>query len=101
MSLPLYSVKAKQTTIHENRVFVKEGDQLYELIYAAPAEDYETWLEAFRTLVESFTFLDKPADRVSCRRVTTVVPKPVREDSPEYEAESGQSDEEELEHHQN
>jgi len=101
MSLPLYSVKAKQTTIREDRVFVKQGDQLYELIYAAPAEDYETWLEAFRTLVESFTFLDKPADRVSYRRVTTVVPQPVREDSPEYEAESGQSDEEDLEHHQN
>ena len=99
MPLPLYSVKAKQTTIREDRVFVKQGDQLYELIYAAPAEDYETWLEAFHTLVESFTFPEEPADRVSYRPVATAVPQPVREESPGYEAKENQSDEQ-SEHHQ-
>ncbi len=93
MSLPLYSVKAKQTTICEDRVFVKQGNQLCELIYAAPAEDYETWLGAFRTLVESFTFLEEPADRVSYHPVATAVPQHMREESSGYEAERSQNDE--------
>ena len=94
MLLPLYSVKAKQTTIREDRVFVKQGDQLYELIYAAPEEDYETWLGAFRALVESFAFLEEPVSRVSYRPVITAAPQYVREDTMEYGDDRGESDEE-------
>jgi hypothetical protein len=99
MPLPLYSVKAKQTTIREDRVFVKQGDQLYELIYAAPAEDYETWLGAFRTLVESFAFSEEPVAMAPYRSVERVAPQPVREESPGYEAKENQSDEQ-SEHNQ-
>lgn len=90
MSLPLYSVKAKQTTIREDRVFVKQGDQLYELIYAAPAEDYETWLAAFRTLLESFTFSEQPVAMVPYSSVEGAAPQPVREESQGYEAKENQ-----------
>lgn len=99
MPLPLYSVKAKQTAIREDRVFVKQGDQLYEFIYAAPVEDYEAWLGAFQTLVESFAFSKKPTDMPSYRPVATAVPQPVREESPGYETEEDQS-EGEPEHRQ-
>jgi hypothetical protein len=93
MSLPLYSVKAKQTTIREDRVFVKQGDQLCELIYAAPAEDYETWLGAFHTLVDSFAFSEEPVAMAPYRSMERVAPQPVREESPEYEAERDQGNE--------
>jgi len=99
MLLPLNSLDAKQTPICERRIFFEENDQLYELDYTAPEEDYETWLGAFRTLVESFTFLEEPADRVSYRPVATAVPQHMREESPGYEAERNQSDEQ-SEHNQ-
>ena len=92
MPLPLYSVKAKQTTIREDRVFVKQGDQLYELIYAAPAEDYETWQGAFRILVQSFAFPEEPVSRVSYRPVITAAPQYVGEDAMEYETEREEGD---------
>jgi hypothetical protein len=97
MLLPLYSVKAKQTTIREDRVFVKQGDQLYELIYAAPEEDYETWLGAFRALVESFAFLEEPVSRVSYHPVITAVPQYVGEDAMEYKV-GKEEDDGESEH---
>lgn len=92
MLLPLNSLNAKQTPIRERRIFLEESNQLYELDYTAPEEDYATWLEAFHTLVESFTFLEEPADRASYRPVVTAVPQPPREESPGYEAEEGQND---------
>ena len=92
MLLPLNSVEAKQTLIRERRIFLKQGGQLYELLYAAPEEDYETWLGAFHTLVQSFAFPEEPADRVFYRPVETAVPQYVREESPGYEAEGSQSD---------
>ena len=41
------------------RIFFKRGDQLYELRYAAPEEDYEGWPGVFRALVRSFAFLEE------------------------------------------
>jgi hypothetical protein len=87
MLLPLNSLNAKQTPIRERRIFLEESNQLYQLDYTAPEEDYETWLGAFHTLVESFAFPEKPTDMLSYHPVATAVPQPVREESPGYEAE--------------
>jgi hypothetical protein len=92
MPLPLNSVKPQDTLIRERRVFFKRNSHLYELDYAAPEEDYETWLGAFRTLVESFAFAEKPTDVPSYRPMATAVPQPVREESPGYGAKENQSD---------
>ena len=99
MLLPLNSLNAKQTPIRERRIFFEENNQLYELDYTAPEEDYETWLEAFRTLVESFAFSEEPVAMAPYRSVEGAVPQPVREESPGYEAKENQSDEQ-SEHHQ-
>ncbi len=99
MPLPLNSLHPQRTVIRERNIFFKRGNQLYELRYAATEEDYETWLEAFRTLVESFAFPEKPADTLSYRPVATAVPQPVREESTAYEAEENQSDGESATHH--
>jgi hypothetical protein len=92
MPLPLNSIHPQRTVIRECNAFFKRGNQLYELRYAATEEDYETWLEAFRTLVESFAFSEKSTDMLSYRPVATAVPQPVREESPGYEAEESRSD---------
>ena len=91
MPLPLNSVKPQDTLIRERRVFFKRNSHLYELDYAATEEDYETWLGAFRALVESFAFPEKPTDTVFYRPVVTAVPQHAREESPGYEAEESQS----------
>jgi len=100
MPLPLNSIHPQRTVIRERNIFFQRGDQLYELRYAASEEDYETWLGAFRILVESFAFPEKPTDMLSYHPVATAVPQPVREESPGYEAEENQSDGE-SEHRQN
>ena len=99
MPLPLNSVKPQDTLIRERRVFLKRNGHLYELDYAATEEDYATWLGAFRTLVESFAFPEKPAVMPSYRPVVTAVPQPVREESPGYEAKENQNNGESA-HHQ-
>jgi hypothetical protein len=99
MPLPLNSLHPQRTVIRERSIFFRRGSQLYELNYSAPEEDYETWLEAFRVLVESFAFPKKPTDMLSYHPVTTAVPQPVREESPGYETEEDQS-EGEPEHRQ-
>jgi len=92
MPLPLNSLHPQRTVIRERSLFLKRGEQLYELNYGAPEEDYETWLGAFRILVESFAFPEKPTDVPSYRPVATAVPQPVREESPGYGAKENQSD---------
>jgi hypothetical protein len=99
MPLPLNSINPKWTVIRQRRVFLKRGEQLYELRYAAPEEDYETWLEAFRTLVQSFAFLEEPVSRVAYRPIITAAPQCVREETMEYGVDRGGSDEE-SEHHE-
>jgi hypothetical protein len=91
MPLPLNSIHPQRTVIRERNVFFKRGNQLYELRYAATEEDYETWLEAFHTLVGSFAFAEKPTDMLSYRPVVTAVPQPVREETPGYETEESQA----------
>jgi hypothetical protein len=93
MLLPLNSLDAKQTPICERRIFFEENNQLYELDYTAPEEDYETWLGAFRTLVESFAFSEEPVAMAPYRSVERAAPQPVREESPGYEAKESQNDE--------
>lgn len=92
MPLPLNSVDPEWTVIRQRRIFLKRGDRLYELRYVAPEEDYETWLEAFRTLVQSFTFPRESVRRVPYQPVILAAPQSVREESPEYEAKKGQDD---------
>jgi hypothetical protein len=99
MPLPLNSVNPQWTVIRQRRVFFKRGDQLYELRYAAPEEDYEAWLGAFRTLVQTFIFPEESIRRVSYRPIITAAPQYVREDEMEYGADRGESDEQ-SEHHQ-
>ena len=90
MPLPLNSLHPQRTVIRERSIFFRRRDQLYELNYAAPEEDYETWLGAFQTLVESFAFPEKPTDVLSYRPVETAVPQPVREGSSGYDTEESQ-----------
>jgi len=94
MLLPLNSLHPQRTVIRERSIFFRRGNQLYELNYAAPEEDYETWLGAFRALVESFAFLEEPVSRVSYRPVITAAPQYVREETMEYGDDRGESDEE-------
>lgn len=85
MLLPLNSVNPQWTEIRQRRIFLKRGYQLYQLRYAAPGEDYEAWLEAFRTLVQTFAFSEEPVSRVSYQPVILAAPQYVREDAKEYE----------------
>ncbi len=98
MLLPLNSLDAKQTPIRERRIFFEEDDQLYEVDYTAPEEDYETWLGAFRTLVQTFVFPEEPIKRVPYRPIITAAPQYVSEDTMEYGSDRGESDEQ-SEHH--
>lgn len=94
MPLPLNSIHPEWTVIWQRHVFFKRGSLLYDLRYTAPEEDYETWLPALRTLVESFAFAEKPAYRPIYRpAATAAVPQYVHDKSPEYQAEGSQSDE--------
>jgi hypothetical protein len=86
MPLPLNSMNPQWTMIRQRRIFLKRGDRLFELRYAAPEEDYETWLGAFRTLVQTFVFPEESIKRVSYRPIITAVPQYVREDTMEYGA---------------
>lgn len=92
MPLPPNSIDPQWTAIRQRRIFLKRGDQLYELRYAAPEEEYETRLEAFRTLVQSLTFSKESVSRVPYQPVILAAPQYVREESPEYEAKKSQDD---------
>ena len=56
MLLPLNKVYRQPTTIRERHIFLKRDDQLFELSYSAPNEDYATWLDAFRIFAQTFSF---------------------------------------------
>ncbi len=92
MPLPLNSVNPQWTVIRQRRIFFKREDWLYELRYAAPEEDYEAWLEAFRTMVQTFAFPEEPVSKVSYRPIITAVPQYVREDATEYMADREESE---------
>ena len=64
MPLPLNNVNAQMSPIRERRIFLKRDEKIYELVYAATEEDYESWLPAFQTLVRTFTFREEPAKQV-------------------------------------
>jgi hypothetical protein len=54
MPLPLNNVNAQMTPIRERRIFLKQEERIYELIYAATEEDYQTYLPSFKALVHTF-----------------------------------------------
>jgi hypothetical protein len=85
MPLPLNSLHPQWTVIQQRRIFFRRGDQIYELRYVAPAEEYETGLEAFQTLVDSLAFSGEPADVGAYQPVEATVPQAVREVSSGYE----------------
>lgn len=98
MPVPLNSIRPQWTEIRQRTVFFKRGGQLYELHYAAPAEDYPTWLPAFRALVQSFAF-EIETVRPALRRPIAVPAFPqVREDAAEYRADGSSSDEQPEQH---
>ena len=74
MPLPLNNVNAQMTPIRERRIFLKRGNRIYELIYAATEEDYETWLLAFQTLARTFAF----KERIGGRFYSLVTSSPVQ-----------------------
>lgn len=57
MHLPLNTINPQRVEIRAHSIFFKQGGGLYELSYTALSEDYEEHMEAFQTLVESFTFI--------------------------------------------
>lgn len=66
--LPLHSALARPTQIHEATVFVRWGDQLVELRFAAPAEEFAVWQSAFDTLLASLRVVEgSPAGVVAVR----------------------------------
>ena len=91
MPLPPNSIDPKWTLIRDHRIFFQRRDELYALDYSAPEEDYQTWLEAFHTLVGSFAFSEESPHAV-LYDVVEIVPEHVREEPPGYQAEEGQSD---------
>jgi hypothetical protein len=75
--------------VRERSIFLQQGDHLYELNYAAPEEEYATWLEAFQTLVDSLAFSGEPAEVGAYQPVEATVVQPVREVSSGYETMRG------------
>jgi hypothetical protein len=98
MPLPPNSVRPQWTEIRQCTVFFKRGEQLYELHYAAPAEDYPTWLPAFRALARSFAFKAETVQPAPRRPATVPAFPQVREDAPEYEADRSQPNEQPEQH---
>ncbi|MBC7264334.1 MAG: hypothetical protein H5T64_08230 [Chloroflexi bacterium] len=92
MPLPLNSINAQATTIRERHIFLRRGGQLYELLYMALDEDYRTWLEAFRTLVRTFAFLEEPVG-ATFQPLVTPSSQILREDAIGYENDEGKSSE--------
>jgi hypothetical protein len=79
MPLPLNNVNPQWTMIQQRHVACRAGDRLWELGYAAPAEDYQTSLDAFRTLVQTFAPTGESASQMSYHPVITAAPQYVRE----------------------
>lgn len=57
MLLPLNTANPQPIIIRERHVLLQHHGRLFELSYSVSEEDYETWLEAFRILVQTFSFL--------------------------------------------
>lgn len=98
MPLPVNSVDPKWTNIRDRTIYVRQGGRLYELHYSAPEEDYETWLEAFQMLVESFGFSEKPDGDEAAYRSVEGVPQHVQEEASGYKAKKDQNDEKPEQH---
>lgn len=85
MLLPLSNVDAQMTPIRERRIFLKQGQWIYELIYAATEEEYETWFPAFQTLAHTFTFKEEPTEGQFRYLITPVSMQVIGEKGGEYE----------------
>lgn len=66
--LPLRSAVARPTPIQEATVFVRWGDQLIELRFAAPADGFAVWQPAFEALLASLQVVESsPAAAMAVR----------------------------------
>ena len=93
MPLPPNSIRPQWTEIRQRTVFFRREEQLYELHYTAPAEDYPTWLPALRTLAQSLSF-EVETVRPALRPLIAIPAFPqVREDAAEYRADGSSPDE--------
>jgi len=93
MPLPPNSIRPQWTEIRQRTVFFRREEQLYELHYTAPAEDYPTWLPALRTLAQSLSF-EVETVRSALRPPIAIPAFPqVREDAAEYRADGSSPDE--------
>lgn len=93
MPLPPNSIRPQWTEIRQRTVFFRREEQLYELHYTAPAEDYPTWLPALRTLAQSLSF-EVETVRPALRPPIAIPAFPqVREDAAEYRADGSSPDE--------
>ncbi len=75
-SLPIYSVKATDTTIIERRIIVRYANRFYELEYNAVEEDYDASLQAFENAARTFAFRDGEAQGFRSIVVPVTVPAP-------------------------
>ncbi len=88
MPLPLHARRWQRTVIRQHDIFFQRGDQLYQVNYMSPEEHYEACLAAFRDLVASFAFPEKPAHRVAYRPMAAAAaPQYLHDKSPEYPVE--------------
>ena len=81
--LPMHSVRSEKTQIQERRIFLPYGNTLLEFIYAATADMYADWLDAFHRMADSLTLIEEPFKTAS---TITDLPAsvPLRETPPEY-----------------
>ena len=93
MPLPPNGVNPQWVQVRQKRILLKHGDDLWELYYEAPEDDYEAWLDAFHTLFQNFALSESSDYRVSYAGASEPVPQRVGEDGAHYRPEGGVDDE--------
>ncbi|MBM3127945.1 MAG: hypothetical protein FJ009_04825 [Chloroflexi bacterium] len=91
--LPLNNINARPTPITERHVFLVQRDQFFELLYAATGAEYPTWLPAFQTLIQTFTFETQVEHVAFLPLIAIPTPQYAREEAVEYETKRDESDE--------
>jgi hypothetical protein len=83
--LPINTLNPKETPIVERRIFLKKGENFYEVMYRAVEEYYYQYLEAFKDMVQTFEFRDDTPQRVYRPLVMPTPAYAIREHPTEYE----------------
>jgi hypothetical protein len=89
--LPINTLNPQKTPIVERRIFLKEGEYFYEVIYRAVKENYYQYLEAFKDVVRTFEFRYATAQRVYRPLVMPAPAYAVHEHPTEYRADGRES----------